>query len=81
MKTLDAISAVLIVVGALNWGLVGFFQFNLVGAVFGPASLLSRIVYALAGVAAIYWVAEWNAMRTRWVREEPGGSARPAQQL
>jgi len=81
MKTLDAISALLIVVGALNWGLVGFFQFNLVGAVFGSASLLSRIVYALVGVAAIYWVAEWNAMRTRWVREEPGGSARPAAQL
>ena len=81
MKILDAISALLVVVGALNWGLVGFFQFNLVGAVFGPASLLSRIVYALVGVAAIYWVAEWNAMRTRWVREELGGSARPAAQL
>jgi uncharacterized membrane protein YuzA (DUF378 family) len=81
MKTLDAISALLVVIGALNWGLVGFLQFNLVDAVFGPASLLSRIVYGLVGVAAVYWVVEWNAMRRRWVREEPGGSARPAAQV
>jgi len=81
MKILDAISALLVVVGALNWGLVGFFRFNLVDAVLGPVSLLSRIVYALVGVAALYWVVEWNAMRTRWVRGEPGSSTRPAAQL
>ena len=81
MKILDSISAILIVVGALNWGLVGFFQFNVVDALFGAASVLSRIIYTLVGVAALYWVVEWSAMRARWMRGEPGGAARPAPQV
>lgn len=80
MKTLDVISAALVLIGALNWGLVGVFNFNVVDALFGTASVISRIVYALVGIAAIYWLAEWNAMRARWGRGEPGGLARPATQ-
>jgi uncharacterized membrane protein YuzA (DUF378 family) len=44
----------LVIVGALNWGLVGLFRFDLVATIFGDMSALSRIVYALVGVAAIY---------------------------
>lgn len=57
MKNLNAFdwtALVLAVVGALNWGLVGIFKFDLVAAIFGDMSALSRIVYALVGVAAVY---------------------------
>lgn len=46
-------------IGALNWGLVGFFKFDLVAWLFGPMSILSRIVYAIIGVAALIWLFIW----------------------
>ncbi|MBU0957591.1 MAG: DUF378 domain-containing protein [Nanoarchaeota archaeon] len=56
-NTLDWIAWVLIIVGALNWGLVGFFQWDLVAAIFGGmGAMLARIVYALVGLAAIYTI-------------------------
>ncbi len=55
-KTLDWITMVLVIVGALNWGLVGFFDWNLVLAIFGDMSLVSRIVYALVGLSGIYGI-------------------------
>jgi hypothetical protein len=51
---LDFVALVLIVVGGLNWGLVGLFKFDLVAAIFGGGSVLARIVYVLVGVAAVY---------------------------
>lgn len=56
MKYTTLIAFILLIVGGLNWGLVGFFGFDLVAALFGIMSPLSRIVYALVGVSAI-WVA------------------------
>lgn len=54
-KTLDYIALALIIIGAINWGLIGFFQFDLVAALFGSmASLISRIIYALIGLAGLY---------------------------
>lgn len=53
MRYLQLISYALIIIGALNWGLVGFFNFDLVGALFGEMTLLSRTTYALVGLAAI----------------------------
>lgn len=53
-NALDIIGLILIIVGGLNWGLVGIFDFDLVGAIFGDMSTLSRIVYSLVGVAAVY---------------------------
>ena len=47
------IALILIIVGGLNWGLVGLFDFDLVAAIFGDMSVLSRIVYSLVGVSAI----------------------------
>lgn len=52
-STLGAISLVLLIIGGLNWGLVGLADFDLVAAIFGEGSLLSRIVYILVGLAAI----------------------------
>lgn len=51
--TLGAISLILLIIGGLNWGLVGLADFDLVAAIFGEGSLLSRIVYVLVGLAAI----------------------------
>jgi hypothetical protein len=50
------VAIVLAVIGAVNWGLVGLFDFNLVSALFGPMSTLSRIVYVIVGLAGLYLV-------------------------
>lgn len=46
-------SYILVLIGAINWGLIGFFNFDLVAAIFGPMSVLSRAVYSLVGLSAI----------------------------
>lgn len=66
MKSIDVVAAVLVVVGALNWGLVGLFQFDLVATLFGEASALSRIVYSLVGLAGVFQAARWKAIQRRW---------------
>lgn len=67
MKKIDVLAAVLLVVGGLNWGLVGLFQFDLVAALFGgSAAALARIVYALVGFAAVYQGLAWRAIQRRW---------------
>jgi uncharacterized membrane protein YuzA (DUF378 family) len=53
---LDWISILLTVIGALNWGLIGLFNFNLVSFLFGIDTLLSRIVYILVGIAGLYLI-------------------------
>ena len=66
MKSLDVLIAVILVVGGLNWGLVGLFGFDLVGSIFGNMSLFSRVVYGLVGIAAIYQALQWKAIQRRW---------------
>lgn len=57
MKTLNLVALVLIIVGGLNWLLVGLFKWDLVGGIFGGMdSIIARIVYILVGLAAIYSV-------------------------
>ena len=53
-NALDWIAMVLLIVGGLNWGLVGLADFDLVAALFGEGSALSRIVYVLVGLAALF---------------------------
>ncbi len=53
MKTLQAVSLVLTIIGAINWGLIGLFDFNLVATLFGEATSLERLVYTLVGLAGI----------------------------
>ncbi len=55
MKAPYVIALILIIIGGLNWGLVGVFNFNLVDAIFGKGAFLSRTVYTLVGIAAL-WV-------------------------
>lgn len=54
MKILNLTTLILLIVGGLNWGLVGLFNFDLVAALFGEGSLLSRIVYVLVGLSALW---------------------------
>lgn len=59
LNALDWIAMVLLVIGGLNWGLVGLFQYDLVAAIFGSAtSLFARIVYVLVGLSALYVAVE-----------------------
>lgn len=53
METLQKIALVLTIIGAIVWGLIGIFDFNLVATIFGDQSLLSRIIYTLVGVAGL----------------------------
>lgn len=54
MKALDYIVLVLVIIGAVNWGLVGFFGLDLVAFLFGSMSILSRIIYAVIGICGLY---------------------------
>ena len=54
MKLVNILALVLVIVGGLNWGLVGLFKFNLVTTLFGEASMLSSIVFILVGLSAAY---------------------------
>lgn len=56
MRAINVITLVLVIVGGLNWGLVGAFNFNLVAAIFGEMSALSRIVYVLVGLSALWQI-------------------------
>jgi hypothetical protein len=54
MKALQRIALVLVIIGAINWGLIGFFRFDLVAAIFGgQTSAISRIIYALVGLSGL----------------------------
>jgi uncharacterized membrane protein YuzA (DUF378 family) len=54
LNALDWITLILVIVGGLNWGLVGIFKFDLVAAIFGEMKIISRLVYTLVGLSAIY---------------------------
>lgn len=54
MRSLDVVALTLVIIGAINWGLIGFFQYDLVAAIFGNLSTFTRIIYALVGVSGLY---------------------------
>lgn len=56
INALDYIALILVIVGGINWGLVGWLDYNLVDSIFGVGSTASRVVYALVGVAALYLI-------------------------
>ena len=56
MKVIDKIALVLIIIGAINWGLIGFFGFDLVATIFGEMSIISRIVYGLVGISGLWGI-------------------------
>jgi uncharacterized membrane protein YuzA (DUF378 family) len=70
MKKLDVVAAVLLVIGGLNWALVGAARFDLVATIFGmhfgETSVLSSVVYLLVGLSAVYQAVSWKAIQRRW---------------
>jgi len=72
MKKLDVLAGVLVVVGALNWGMVGVARFDLVAALFGlslgEVSGITAVVYGLVGVAGLYQALFWKRVQSRWMQ-------------
>ncbi len=66
MKSMDVAAALLLVVGGLNWCVVGLTGSDLVGALFGNLSPVSRTVYILVALAAVYQALQWKAIQHRW---------------
>ena len=56
MKIIDKIALVLIIIGAINWGLIGLFKFNLVEMIFGDMTAIARIIYALVGISGLWGI-------------------------
>ncbi len=56
MKVIDKIALVLIIIGAINWGLIALLEFDLVAFIFGDMSVLSRIVYGLVGISGLWGI-------------------------
>jgi hypothetical protein len=66
LRTVDTIALVLVLIGAINWGLVGLFAFDLVAAIFGEMTVVSRIIYTLVGAAGVYTLVALPSMPKRW---------------
>ncbi len=56
MKIIDKIALLLIIIGAINWGLIGLFRFDLVATIFGEMSIISRIIYGLVGLSGLWGI-------------------------
>ena len=65
MKALDFTALTIVIIGAINWGLVGFLGFDLVAFLFGNMSWISRIVYALVGICGLYLFTFYGKIRDR----------------
>jgi uncharacterized membrane protein YuzA (DUF378 family) len=63
-KALDVILLALVVIGAINWGLIGFFRFDLIAFVFGNMSWISRIIYALVGISGLYMLSAFGRIKS-----------------
>lgn len=65
MKALDFTALTLVIVGAINWGLIGFFKFDLISTIFGgETSLISRIIYAIVGLAGLYSITTYGKINS-----------------
>lgn len=56
LNTLDWVSLILVIIGGINWGLIGAFQFDVVSVIFGKTYMLARLVYLLVGLASLYLI-------------------------
>ena len=66
MKFLDVLFCLLLIVGGLNWGLIGAANLNVVEMLCGVGTMLTRVIYCLVGVSAIYKIFQCRAMHDRW---------------
>ena len=62
-QLVDLIAVILLVIGGLNWGLIGLFGWDLIAAIFGDMSALTRIIYVLVGLSAVYRIAMWAKVK------------------
>jgi len=65
MKIVDIVAAILLIIGGLNWGLVGLFRFDLVQFIVGGTGI-DRLVYILVGLSALWLIIVFKAMKIRW---------------
>lgn len=65
MRGLDYTALTIVIIGAVNWGLIGFFSFDLVAFIFGNMSWISRIVYALVGICGLYMLSVYGRISDR----------------
>lgn len=65
MKMLNCFALTITIIGAINWGLIGFFNFNLVAFLFGDMTLLSRIVYSVVGLCGLYLITFYGLLCER----------------
>lgn len=80
MKTLNTIALLLVIIGGLNWLLVGLFDWNLVAALFGSIPLLENLVYILVGIAALYALSFFGKLvkeRRHYTHQTVGGEKDP----
>ena len=56
MKVIDTIALVLIIIGAINWGLIGFIKFDLVATIFGQMTAITRIIYGIVGISGLWGI-------------------------
>lgn len=64
MKGLDYTILTIVIIGAVNWGLIGFFDFDLVSTLFGQMSMLTRIIYAVVGIGGLYAISYYGRMNS-----------------
>lgn len=82
MKAVNTIAYVLVIIGALNWGLVGFFNFDLVATLLGEMSAVSRIVYGLVGISALVMIfTHKSGCKNCEVKSEAPAQAAPASEM
>ncbi len=66
MKALDVITSILLIIGGLNWGLVGLLDFDLVASLMGSGTTSAKVVYDLIGLSALYQALCWQQIQARW---------------
>jgi uncharacterized membrane protein YuzA (DUF378 family) len=64
-QVVEIVAMILLLIGGLNWGLIGLFQWNFIASVFGFTSVLTRTLYTLAGLAAVYRIVCWTRCQKR----------------
>ena len=63
-RCLDYTILTIAIIGTINWGLIGFFRFDLVAFLFGNMSILSRIIYAIVGLSGLYLISTYGRIRS-----------------
>ncbi|PWU05641.1 MAG: DUF378 domain-containing protein [Verrucomicrobia bacterium] len=66
MKILDVLTAIILIIGGLNWGVMSIIDFNLIAWIFRDMNLLTRIIFLVIGLSAVYQILFWKQIRLRW---------------